>query len=106
MRASLKHASEEDARLKAYDRSNNFGGNRKALGRLRRIVEESLDFEWTGQAWDHDNNRRHMWQSDASKEAFTFGGDQLPLAADLIEAEFEVSRILMLPRSKLTFLKC
>ena len=57
MRASLKRAFGEDGRLTAYARSDSYGAARVPA-----------------------HARWQLWQSEASKEAFTSDGNQLLLA--------------------------
>ena len=67
------------------------------LGRtaLKTTIEpagDDLDSDWFGAAWGRANARWHLWQFEATNEAFTFEADQLLEVATLVAAEFEVSR--------------
>ena len=78
-------AREEDGRIKAHARPSSLEDNQKALDEPERIAKEAPDFA---------NARWHVWQSEATKEAYVVAEYQLLVAATLFAAEFEVSRSL------------
>ena len=53
MRAGLRRSLVEDEELKALARSACWGGNRKALKKLKSMAEEAQTGGATGPEWDH-----------------------------------------------------
>ena len=68
-RAILNQAFEDDEQLRAYDRSDSFEGNRRALEGLKRIVEQAPGYERFGASWVHANARTFLRRAEAKREA-------------------------------------
>ena len=54
------------------------------------MAEAAPVYEWFRAVWGHADARRHLWQSEAKREAFVFRDNLLKAAASFVTAEFEV----------------